>query len=115
MAIKIQSFGGRIGWIARKIVPNLVSWVYIRTMFFLRRKATLNYIDYFLNNKPALHPLLISIETVNRCNGTCAFCPCNINDEKRPFKRMTEELFYSIITVKTPPSFLSNGITKQPL
>ena len=98
MAIKIQSFGGRIGWTARKVVPRLASWAYTKAMFLLRRKATMNYIDCFLNNdKPVLHPFLVSIETINRCNGTCAFCPCNINDEKRPFKQMTEDLFHSIV------------------
>lgn len=39
----------------------------------------------------------IEIETVNRCNGVCGFCPVNKNADTRPYKKMEEELFYSII------------------
>lgn len=39
----------------------------------------------------------IEIETVNRCNGECAFCPVNRHDDKRKFKLMDETLFKNII------------------
>lgn len=39
----------------------------------------------------------VEIETINRCNNNCSFCPVNINDDKRKFNRMTEELFIKII------------------
>ncbi len=26
---------------------------------------------------------ILNLETVNRCNGKCAFCPANVRDEKR--------------------------------
>ncbi|GMQ62625.1 radical SAM/SPASM domain-containing protein [Vallitalea maricola] len=39
----------------------------------------------------------IEIETINRCNGTCSFCPINHNIDPRPFKLMDRELFVSII------------------
>lgn len=39
----------------------------------------------------------VEIETINRCNGTCPFCPINHNDDTREFALMTEELFHSII------------------
>jgi len=39
----------------------------------------------------------VEFETLNRCNGTCSFCPVNKNDEKRPLAKMTEELFQKII------------------
>ena len=39
----------------------------------------------------------IEIETVNRCNGRCDFCPVNINDDIREYQEMEEGLFYSII------------------
>lgn len=42
-------------------------------------------------------PCLVSIETINRCNNTCGFCPANRNSEMRPFKKMPEELFHKII------------------
>jgi hypothetical protein len=39
----------------------------------------------------------IEIETVNRCNGTCGFCPINHRDDRRPYAKMSEELFHKII------------------
>ena len=39
----------------------------------------------------------IEIETVNRCNGTCSFCPVNAALPQRPFYKMKEELFHKII------------------
>lgn len=42
-------------------------------------------------------PLMIEIETVNKCNSTCAFCPVNRYVDPRPFQRMDESLFQRII------------------
>ena len=42
-------------------------------------------------------PLVVNIETINRCNSTCAFCTANIYAEKRPLRKIDEELYYSII------------------
>ncbi|MCT4541927.1 MAG: SPASM domain-containing protein [Vallitalea sp.] len=39
----------------------------------------------------------IEIETINRCNGKCSFCPINSNIDPRPFKMMDKTLFCSII------------------
>lgn len=39
----------------------------------------------------------IEIETINRCNGTCSFCPINRNDDVRVLEKMSSKLFYSII------------------
>ena len=39
----------------------------------------------------------IEIETINRCNNTCEFCPVNTTNEKREFGLMTDEMFNSII------------------
>jgi hypothetical protein len=46
-----------------------------------------------LANKPS-H---IEIETVNRCNGTCQFCPINRDEDPRDLARMPEPLFKKII------------------
>ncbi len=50
-------------------------------------------------NKAETTPIFAScmIETFNRCNGTCEFCPANVRDEKRPLKKMTEEMYQGII------------------
>lgn len=39
----------------------------------------------------------IEIETINRCNGSCSFCPVNKNVDPRPMKKMESDLFYKII------------------
>ena len=39
----------------------------------------------------------IEIETINRCNGKCSFCPINIYDDSRPYTKMKTKLFESII------------------
>lgn len=39
----------------------------------------------------------ILIETINRCNGKCAFCPVNALEEQRPYAKMDEKLFRKII------------------
>lgn len=41
--------------------------------------------------------LRIDIETINRCNGTCTFCPVNAKEKQRPYAKMSEELFKKII------------------
>lgn len=42
-------------------------------------------------------PFHIEIETLNRCNSTCAFCPVNRLVDPRPFERMDAALFRRII------------------
>lgn len=39
----------------------------------------------------------IEIETYNRCNGVCSFCPVSVGNEKRPLMKMDEGLFRRII------------------
>lgn len=39
----------------------------------------------------------IEIETINRCNGSCSFCPVNRNVDPREKKVMTREMFYNIV------------------
>ncbi|MBQ9334656.1 MAG: SPASM domain-containing protein [Lachnospiraceae bacterium] len=39
----------------------------------------------------------IEIETINRCNGTCSFCPVNVKRDIRKPAFMEEALFYKIV------------------
>ena len=39
----------------------------------------------------------VEVETINRCNGECTFCPVNKNDDPRPLLKMTDELYEKII------------------
>lgn len=97
MPIQINSFMGKVGWFARKHFPRLASAAYLKLQFATRGKEQDEYVKYFLNQKEVPQPQVVNIETINRCNSTCSFCTANIHDEKRPFCRMEEELYYSII------------------
>lgn len=52
------------------------------------------WIDEHINDK---FPIEIEIETLNRCNGSCSFCPVNVNMPQREYAKMSEGLFYKII------------------
>ncbi|MBQ7577016.1 MAG: SPASM domain-containing protein [Synergistaceae bacterium] len=39
----------------------------------------------------------VEIETVNRCNGHCAFCPVNVDQPQRKYAKMSDKLFRKII------------------
>jgi hypothetical protein len=42
-------------------------------------------------------PQSVEIETINKCNSTCHFCPVNRFSDPRPLTRMPEKLFHKII------------------
>ena len=98
MSVTISTYGGRMGWLARKYLPFLASNAYLKLQYEKRRKASREYIEYFCQSKDKPQPLNILIETINRCNSTCSFCAANRNDETRPFCRMDEELFGKIVS-----------------
>lgn len=51
---------------------------------------------YDIDNMPLFSE--ISIETVNRCNGKCKFCPVNAMEPQREYAKMPEALFRKIIS-----------------
>jgi MoaA/NifB/PqqE/SkfB family radical SAM enzyme len=53
----------------------------------------------FINIEEKGMPLFyrVEVETHNRCNGACTFCPVNTNDDPRPYAKMTTELYEKII------------------
>ena len=97
MSIKINNFMGRFGWNARKYFPGLAAWAYLKLQFRKRRKLQKAYCDYFLGAPEVPKPNVVNIETINRCNSTCAFCTANIHAEKRPFMQIDDGLYRSII------------------
>lgn len=97
MSIKIHNFMGVIGWNLQKTFPKLSSESYLKLQFASRRKSQKAYIDYFMEHEVPPYPLVVNLETINRCNSTCSFCTANKNAEKRPYMRMEDSLFYSII------------------
>ena len=97
MPVRMNNFMGSFGWWARKHFPNLASNAYLKLQFTTRRKAQDQYCSWFLSQDAAPMPHVVNIETINRCNSECEFCSANIHAEKRPFMKMDENLYYSII------------------
>ncbi|HML34142.1 radical SAM/SPASM domain-containing protein [Sporomusa sphaeroides] len=60
-------------------------------------RTVANYCDLYQTE--GQYPLFktVEIETINRCNSTCSFCPVNKNADTRAFKIMEQELFISIL------------------
>lgn len=97
MPIKVHNFMGRFGWTMQKLFPSLSSGAYLKLQFVSRRKSQKGYIEYFLDKEEPPFPLVVNIETINRCNSDCAFCTANKYADKRPLKKIDDKLFYSII------------------
>lgn len=97
MPIRMVNFMGRFGWEMQKHFPKLSSEGYLSLQFLTRRKSQKEFIQYFLEKDEVPMPLIVNLETINRCNSTCEFCTANKHAEKRPYKRMEDSLFYNII------------------
>lgn len=97
MAVKINSFGGIIIWILRKNFSGITSKVMLNFTARYYKRNINNYIDWFLKQDEAPVFYNVMIETVNRCNGKCSFCPANIRDERREYAKMDDKLYKSII------------------
>lgn len=63
----------------------------------VRTSIALKEIQDIMSAKEFPLPISVEIETINRCNGGCDFCPVNAKDDSREFKLMEEELFYNIL------------------
>lgn len=59
------------------------------------RKAVYDAVESLQKKQPLFNH--IEVETINRCNGTCSFCPVNKNDDPRQKAVMTTELFKKIV------------------
>ncbi|MBQ6903125.1 MAG: radical SAM protein [Lachnospiraceae bacterium] len=100
MSIQINSFFGKIGFIARQKFPRLAADSYLKLQFLTRHRQQAAYTKLFLElaeKGEVPMPNVVNIETLNRCNSTCEFCSANIHAEKRPLRQMTDELYRSII------------------
>ena len=97
--ITCTTYGGKIGWLLRKNFSKYTSKAYLEFQYQLRKRIFKEYIALFSKKQgeESLFPCLISIETINRCNSTCEFCPANRNAETRPFAKMEKPLFEKII------------------
>ena len=59
------------------------------------RQKTREYVDLLRVKQPMFKTL--EIETINRCNGKCSFCPVNSTNDDRILSKMSEDLFNKIL------------------
>ena len=52
--------------------------------------------SYYFGFRGLDRPPLIELETQNRCNMTCSFCPVNVNDDPREYYKMPDSLLEKI-------------------
>lgn len=80
------------GLFERYILPRLVKRHDNRLQPAIRK-----FIDAAISEEPLPLFTKVEIETINRCNNTCNFCPVNKNMDTRPLKIMEMGIFNSII------------------
>lgn len=97
MSVNIRSFGGIMIWWLRKHNSNLTSKLSLSVAGGVRKKKINAYIDKFLAANTPPYFKFLMLETINRCNGRCAFCPANVTVEKREYRKMSEELFNKVV------------------
>ncbi|MCC8181099.1 MAG: SPASM domain-containing protein [Planctomycetes bacterium] len=112
----VTNIGGTVGWKLRKLAPGFASHAtqaYLAWIRHSRRKAIEQIVNGFrlpgegtdgsiaaaVNGDAASDSLFshFEIETINRCNSDCSFCPVNKNVDTRPPRLMAEELFDSLL------------------
>lgn len=85
------------GRLLRRAAPELYSRLRCRVDGLLHDAKRRRYTsDFLARKKPPLFTN-IQLETVNRCNGGCSFCPVNRHDDPRRATRMPEGLFQSFV------------------
>lgn len=97
MSIRVNNFGGKIVWYFRVHHSNISSIITLKAADYIYRRHNVNYIKKFFDKKEIPLFQQVMIETINRCNGKCAFCPANVRDEKRSLKKMENTLFTAIV------------------
>jgi len=102
--IKIEKSNTNKAWV--KLLNKISPFAAKKTIYYLQKtrffyawksrsdEAKADIEDFFKTMPLFTH---IEIETLNRCNGTCPFCPVNKNDDPRPLAKMTNETFKKII------------------
>lgn len=94
--LNVVCFGGILGFYARKFIPKLGSNMYLSYLRKATKKDNRNYIDKVMqmDEIPLAH---INLETINKCNGDCPFCPNNKYENTRKAERMSDEVFRKLI------------------
>lgn len=93
----VTNMGGRLGWLARRLFPKLSTRTYLLYVRAASAGRVAKRIGKFLSPEGPMWFSHLELETLNRCNGACAFCPVNRQADTRAYKRMEEALFARIV------------------
>lgn len=92
------TYHAKIGRYLERTFPKLWDkFLYLRSRVYDLREKRKNILSATRLMKDETLFNLILIETINRCNETCSFCPANRELNLREFHRMDEKLFISIL------------------
>lgn len=93
----IVNHGGNMAWLTKRLFPALAQSLYASYERSENESAVLGRIQDFMNADPAPWFSRVEIETVNRCNGDCIFCPVNRTSDPRSSCVMSEALFFELL------------------
>ncbi|MBQ6066639.1 MAG: radical SAM/SPASM domain-containing protein [Clostridia bacterium] len=116
--MKIRSFFGKPGFYLQKAFPRFCAYCYLTVQKSVQHPYIKRYIRNFSAEKGPKLPLCVSFETINKCNGTCAFCPANTAFDKRERTVMPPEIFDKAIDDLKNAGFNANlvmCINNEPL
>ena len=80
-----------------RLFPTFRAKIGYQIRSFIRSREIAKTIEKYNTSDPVPLFSQVEIETQNRCNANCSFCPVNRNAPQRPYARMEEELFSSIM------------------
>lgn len=107
-----NSTSGKIKSVLESRHPKLLEKNLLPLGLFLYDRYHYKKIDKRVKGyyKEDTYPLFssIEIETINRCNGSCSFCPINKNLDPRSYSKMSSEMFESIINQLEKLNFEGN-------
>lgn len=92
---QVKSEEGNYGKLILNPYEGIDTISYAENQSLANRELIKDYAKQLNENVPLFEG--IEIETYNRCNGGCSFCPVSVKNESRPEKRMSEKLFHKII------------------
>jgi radical SAM protein with 4Fe4S-binding SPASM domain len=78
-----------------KIIMTFLQKMRFLCLYKKIAKKVEGQVEDFFETMPLFN--YVEIETINRCNSTCSFCPVNRNNDPRPLAKMSENTFHKII------------------